>query len=104
MSDTPFNPVPRYRKPESAMDLLDPAQHFQGDLPSKKEQEEHLRRVEGEEKEKIKQEKLDAAKKALEKKRGLRKRAASRKGRRASIVTGALGTNKEPEIRRASLG
>ena len=104
MSDTPFNPIPRWRKPEEAMDLLDPAQHFQGDAPSPKEREEVVRKAEADERAKIEAEKLAKEKKKLEAQRKERKTRAGRKGRRASIVTGPLGVQEQETVRRASLG
>ena len=60
--------------------------------------------IEAEEQRLVDKEKSESAAAALKEKRGLRKRAAGRKGRRASIVTGPLGASGEPEIRRATLG
>lgn len=104
MSDVKTSFLPRYRKPETAMDLLDPAQHFQGETPSEKDVEQELMKTEAEEKAKVESERLEAKKIALEKKRGRRKQASKRVGRRASIITGPMGIQKEPEIRRATLG
>jgi hypothetical protein len=52
----------------------------------------------------IAKEKLESEAAALEKKRGQRKKAAKRTGRRASILSGPLGAQGEPTIRRATLG
>lgn len=60
--------------------------------------------VEAEEQRLVAKEKAESAAAVLEKKRGTRRRAAGRTGRRASIVTGPLGTKGEPGIRRATLG
>lgn len=60
--------------------------------------------VEAEETARIEKEKAESAAASLKKKRGLRSQAAKRTGRRASIITGPMGTPKEPEVRRATLG
>ena len=117
MSDIPFNPFPRIGskdeyedwvkstvKPDSAVDLLDPGQAFQGDFHSKELQEEEIARVEKEEKAKVEQEKKERERKKLEAQRKERKTRAGRKGRRASIVTGPLGVQEQETVRRASLG
>ena len=100
----PFNPIPRLGHPEEAIDLLDPAQHFQGDFPSPSLKEEEAERVEKAEKAAIEAERQAKEKKKLEASRKARKVSAGRKGRKASIVTGPLGLVEEPNIRRAQLG
>ena len=90
--------------PESAMDLLDPGQHFQGEFYTEEKVEAETKRVEGVEKTKIETEKKEAAAKKLEAQRKARRTSAGRTGRRASIATSALGVQGESNVRRASLG
>ncbi len=65
---------------------------------------EEMADIEATETARIEREKSESAAAALKKKRGLRKRAAGRTGRRASIITGPLGVKAGPEVRRATLG
>ena len=104
MSDTPFDPIPHFGGIESAMDLLDPGQHFQGEFYTEELVEEEKKRVEGVEKAKIETEKKESAAKTLEAQRKARKASAARKGRRASMVSGPLGAQEEAKVRRATLG
>ena len=52
---------------------------------------------------KIETEKLESAKSKLDAKRKKRRGIAGRKGRRASIMSGALGAGEEPAVRRAGV-
>jgi len=67
------------------------------------QEEDAIREAETSEKAAIETEKLETAKSKLDAQRKKRRGSAARKGRRASIMSGALGAGAEPEVRRAGV-